>query len=51
MSKNDSLVAILRKLRKSCLATLGGFSLPLYKLSIQASMISSEGVFVNTETT
>ena len=30
---------------------LGGFSLPLYKFSVQISMVSFRGIFVNKEST
>ena len=39
------------RLRKSYLGTLGGFSLPLLNLSIEISMVSSGGIFVNKEST
>ena len=48
--KKDFMVAMLSKLQKSCFEMLGGFSLLLYKLSTQISMVSSRGVFVNNET-
>ena len=49
--KNDSLVAVLSKLLKSCLGMFEGFWLPLYKLSIQISMISCSRIFVNKKST
>ena len=49
--KNDSLVAMLSKLRKSCLARFEDFPLLMYKLSIQISMVSSSGIFANKELT
>lgn len=45
--KNDYLMAMFSKSRKSYLGILGGFSLPLYNLSIEISMVSSSRVFVN----
>ena len=44
-------MAMLSKLRKSCSGMLQGFSLPLYRLSIQISMVLSRGIFVNKEST
>ena len=49
--KKDSLGAMLSKLRKSCFGMLGGFSLSLYKLSTQISLLSFRGIFVNKEST
>ena len=49
--KKASLVTMLSKLRKSCFGMLGGFSLSLYELSIQISMVSSKGILVNKEST
>ena len=46
-----SLVAMLSKLRKLCFGMLGGFSLSLYKLSTQISIVSSKGILVNKEST
>ena len=45
--KNYSLVTTLSKLRKISLGILGVFSLSLYKLSTQISIVSSCGMLVN----
>ena len=44
--KTASLVAMLSKLRKLRLVMLGGFLLPLHKLSLQILMVSPKGIFV-----
>ena len=49
--KKLSLVAMLSKLRKLCCVMLGRFSLSLYKLSTQISIVSSRGILVNNEST
>ena len=49
--KKDSLVAMLRNIQKTCFEMLGGFSLSLYKLPTQISMVSYQRIFVNKEST
>ena len=49
--RNDSFVAMFGDLQKSCFGMLGGFWLPLWKLSIQISMVLSKVIFVNKEST
>ena len=49
--KSDSLVNTVSRLRKISLEILGLFSSSLYKLSMQTSMVSSNGMLVNKEST
>ena len=49
--KKVSLVAMLRKLQKSCFGMLGGFLLSLCKLSTQILMVFSKGILVTKEST